>query len=194
MDIPFKFKQFVRNMIVSHFSFKAHVGYIVTRVSSRINILKVHAGTNRGQQMETIHITYISLIRSIFMYAAPIYFPNASSSLVQKFQTIQNSALRVATDSVKMISIDHLCEETKMLLVQDDLSQSSSQYLVSVLQRQPTHQPLTNISSALPFSNNPSHSVVTSPSGMRKKNLQSRFFHRVAPNLSNGINYQVPSY
>ena len=40
------------------------------------------------QQKETILIIYTSLIRSLFMYAASIYFLNASSSLVQKLQTI----------------------------------------------------------------------------------------------------------
>ena len=59
-----------------------------------------------------------------------------------------------------------------MLLVQDHLSLICSQYLARALQ-----------------SNNPSHSVVTSPSGSRnmKQTLQSRFLHCVAPHLSSGI-------
>ena len=63
------------------------------------------------------------------MYAARIYFTNASSSLVQKLQTIQNVVLRVATSCVKMTSINHLQEETKMLPVLDHISLISSQYL-----------------------------------------------------------------
>ena len=55
------------------------------------------------------------LIRFLFMYAAPIWFPNASPSLTQKLHNIQNSALRTATGCVNMTSIDHLHEETKML-------------------------------------------------------------------------------
>ena len=59
-----------------------------------------------------------------------------------------------------------------MFLVQDHLSLIFYQYLVRALQP-----------------NNPSHSVVTSPSGIRnlKQTLQSRFFHPVAPHLSSGI-------
>jgi len=56
-----------------------------------------------------------------------------SPSLIQKLQTIQNSALRTATGCVKMTYIDHLHEETEMLPVQDHLSLFSSQYLAKVL-------------------------------------------------------------
>ena len=55
-------------------------------------------------------------IKSLFMYASPIWFPNTSSSLVQKLQIFQNSALHVVTSCVKITSIDHPHEETKMLL------------------------------------------------------------------------------
>ena len=106
------------------------------------------------------------------MYAAPIWFPNTSTSLVQKLQTIQNSALRIATGCVRMASIDPFHEETEMLPVQDHLSLICYQYLARALQP-----------------NNPSHSVITSPSGSRdmKQTLQSRFLHSVAPHLSSGL-------
>jgi len=84
------------------------------------------------------------------MYAAPIWFHNTSPSHIQKLQTIQNSALRIATGCVKMTSVDHLHEETEMLHVKDHLSLISFQYLARALQPK-----------------NPSHSVVTSPSGSR---------------------------
>ena len=111
------------------------------------------------------------LIRSLFMYAIPIWFPNTSPSLVQKLQTIQNSALSIATGCVKMASIDHSHEEIEMLPAQNNLSIICSQYLARALQ--PT---------------NPSHDVVTSPSGSRdmKQTLQSRFLHIIAPHLSSG--------
>ena len=82
-------------------------------------ILKALAGTHWGQQKETILITYMFLIQSLFMHAAPIRFPNTSPSLIQK---LQNSALRIATSCVKTTFIDHLHEETKMLPVKDHLS------------------------------------------------------------------------
>ena len=58
-----------------HFKLNAHVN---VQALPRINILKALADTNLGQQKETILNTYKSLIRSLFMYAAPIWFPNTS--------------------------------------------------------------------------------------------------------------------
>ena len=98
-----------------------HVKSLVTRALPHINILKALTGTNWGQQKETILITYNSLIRSLFMYATPIWFSNTSPSIVQKLQTIQNSALHIATGCVKMASVGHLLEETEMLPVKDHL-------------------------------------------------------------------------
>ena len=59
----------------------------------------------------------MSLIRFLFIYAALIWFSNATPSLIQKLQIIQNFALPIATCWVKMTSIDHLHEKTKMLSV-----------------------------------------------------------------------------
>ena len=117
-----------------NFKFNAHIKSIVTWASPRINIAKALAGISWCQQNENILIDNMSLIRFLFMYAAPNWFPTASSLLIQKLQAIQNSALRIATVCVKMTSIDHLHEKkTKMLPVQDHLSLISSQYLVRAL-------------------------------------------------------------
>ena len=115
---------------------------IITRASPRIIILNVLAGTNWGQHKETILITYKSLIRSLFMYAAPSWFPINLPSLIQKLQNIQIFAIRIATSCVEMTFIDHLHEETKMLPIQYHLFLIRTQYLASVLQP-----------------NNPSHSI-----------------------------------
>ena len=150
--------------MTGHFKFnaQAHVKSLVTRALPRINILKALIGTNWGQQKEIILITYKSLI-------GDKYF---SPSLIQKLQTIQNSALCIATGYVKMASIDHLHEETEMLPVQNHFSIICSQYLTRAL-----------------HPSNPSHSVVTFPSGSRdmKQTIQSRFQHYIAPHLSSGI-------
>ena len=106
--------------------FNAHVQSIVTRAPPRINIHPT--GTNWGQQKATILINYMSIIRSLFMYAVTIWFSNAKPSLIQKLQIIQISALRIATGCVMMTSINHLLEETKMLPFQDHFSLISSQY------------------------------------------------------------------
>ena len=154
-----------------HFTFTPHITSLISRATSRLNILKALAGTNWGQHKETIIITYKSLIRSLFTYATPIWFPNTNPTILRRLQTIQNSALRIATGCVKMSAIDHLHAETQVLPVESHLSLLCSQFLARALQ--PNH---------------PSHLTVTSPSGPRNKKhtLQSRFLPDVDPYLVDG--------
>ena len=58
------------------------------------------------------HPTSSSLITSIFTYASPLWFPNDSTSSIQKLQRIQNSALRISTGCVKMSPNDYPHTET----------------------------------------------------------------------------------
>ena len=88
---------------------------MANRVGKRNNVLKALAGTNWGQQKETLPITYKALGRSIANYAAPVWSTNASESNIGKIQHAQNEALRIITGSHTMSSIHHLHIETKML-------------------------------------------------------------------------------
>ena len=65
-----------------HFKFNAHVRSLITRVLPRINILKVHTGTNWGQQKETILITLIRYVPN------PVSFHVCSSHLISQHLTI----------------------------------------------------------------------------------------------------------
>ena len=96
--------------------------------------------------------------RSLLIYAAPIWFHNASSSQVQKLQAIQISSLVVTTVCVKITSVDHLHEDTKMNPIQDHIFLIGSQYLARALQP-----------------NNPFHSEVTFPSGIKNKTKKISF-------------------
>ncbi|KAF2359541.1 hypothetical protein FHG87_009713, partial [Trinorchestia longiramus] len=91
-----------------HFTFTRHINTIYDRAGHRLSILKALAGSSWGQQKETIILTYKALINSIVTYTAPIWFPNASPSSIAKLQTIQNTALRIASGSHKMASTSHL--------------------------------------------------------------------------------------
>ena len=59
-------------IVDTHFTFSPHIDSIITRDSSRINILKTLAATNWGQQNEskTILNTYKSLILVICIHVA----------------------------------------------------------------------------------------------------------------------------
>ena len=116
-------------LIVCH----AHGVQVANRVSKRNNVLKALAGTNWGQQRETLLLTYKALGRSSATCAAPVWSTNASDTSLEKIQRTQNEALRIITGSHKMSSTDHLYSETKMLLVNDHLNLLSAQYLVHCL-------------------------------------------------------------
>ena len=154
-----------------HFTFTPHITSLIKRATPRLNIIRALAGTNWGQQKETLLITFKSLIQSLFTYACPIWFPNSKPTSLQRLQTLQNAALRTATGCVRMTNIDHLHAEASVLPVANHLSLLSSQFLARCLV--PSH---------------PSHSIVTAPSGPRqmKYTLQSRFLSSVSPFLSNG--------
>ena len=106
---------------------------VANRVTKRNNGLKALAGTNWGQQKETLLLTYKALERSIVNYAALVWSTNASDTSFGKIQRTQNEALRIITGSHKMSSIDHLHSETKILLVEDHLNLLSAQYLIHCL-------------------------------------------------------------
>ena len=141
-------------------TFCAHVDKIAKRAQKRLSLLKALTGTTWGQQKETLITTFKATIRSLFTYASPIWSIHASTSSISKLQRIQNSALRIATGSVKASAVDHLHAEAKMLPVHTHLSLLGCQHLAGCLQR-----------------TNPSYPIVTADSGPRdmKGTLQRRY-------------------
>ena len=67
-----------------------------TSMGPGMNIFKALAGTTWCQQSETLILTHKSLLRSIIHYAAPVWYPNASRSNVEKLQKVKNNALCIA--------------------------------------------------------------------------------------------------
>ena len=112
------------------FTFTAHVKATAAKASSRLQILKALAGTNWEQDKETLLMTYGALIKTIIIYAAPICFPHASQSSVDRFQVIQNKALRVASGTVLLTDITHLHTEYEVLPIGRHLSMLVKQFLL----------------------------------------------------------------
>ena len=104
------------------FKFTPHVNNMLERTTSRLNILKALAGTSWGHKKETLRLTYYAMIKPIFTYACPIWFPHTSSSNITRLQSVQNKALRIISGSVQMSSMDHIHAECGMLLVENELS------------------------------------------------------------------------
>ena len=61
---------------------------VAERGRSRLNILRALAGTNWGQNKETLLTTYKLLVSSVLHYAAPIWAPKCSNHSLQKLQVI----------------------------------------------------------------------------------------------------------
>ena len=106
----------------SHFTFSPHIRSVAERARSCLDILKALAGVSWGQSKEVLLLTYQMLIKPILSYAVPVWFPNAPTTAVSTLQSIQNSALRIATGSLKMASTDHLHQEASVLPVRAHLS------------------------------------------------------------------------
>ncbi|MEL6803865.1 MAG: reverse transcriptase domain-containing protein, partial [Bacteroidota bacterium] len=154
-----------------HFFFHKHVEEISKKANPRLKILQLLTGTDWGQQKVTVLVTFKSLIRSLFTYAVPVWFPNTSQTSITRLQTIQNSALRIATGCVKMTPIDHLHTEAKTLKVEEHLNLLCSQFLATCMQ--PDHA---------------SFPIVTADSGLRKKtqSLQTAFSDQISDLLVDG--------
>ena len=78
-------------------------------------------------------MTYKAIGRSIANYAVPVWSTIASDTSIQRIQYAQNEALRIATGSHKMASIDHIHSEAAMLQVREHSVLLSEQYLVQCL-------------------------------------------------------------
>ena len=94
-------------------------------------MLRELAASSWGQDNETLLLIYNSLRKSITSYAALVWNTNASDSSFTKIQTAHNSALRTATGSHKMTSID---QESLTLIIKDHSDMLSAQYLVNCLE------------------------------------------------------------
>ena len=160
----------------THLTFSPHISDVTGRVISRLRILKALAGSSWGQHKETLTLTFKSIIRSLYTYAAPIWFPNSSPSSIAKLQRTQNTALRIASGSHQISSIPHLHQETKVIPVFDHLTLLCKQFLVNALR--PNH---------------PSHGVVTNTHNPRARSspirhtLRDKFFPGIEHVIAGGI-------
>ena len=74
-----------------------------------------YLGTTEGDDTDDLQDNR----RSVANYGAPVWSTNASTTSIGKIQIAQNEAMRIATGSHKMSSIDHLHNETEMLTVKE---------------------------------------------------------------------------
>ena len=118
-------------------TFKTHISNITSQASRRINILKALSGTDFGGDTKTLLTLYKSIIRPILEYAS-IIFENAAKTHLQKLDTIQNTALRIATCAFHSTPIDSLHVYTNMPTLADRRTTALFKYFYKI-QKIPKH-------------------------------------------------------
>ena len=112
-------------------TFSHHVKSTIDKGKRKVSLLKSLAGTNWGQDQETLLITYKSTCKSTLEYGSHIWSPAISESNWNKLQLVQNQALRISTGCHMMSDIDHLHQESKILPIKEHCKMTAQQYLAS---------------------------------------------------------------
>src|SRR5579872_7127682 len=105
-------------------TFNEHTNNIKTAASKSMNILKSLTATTWGKQEGTLVATYSAIVE----YASTVWSPIISNTSMQKLQTVQNTALRVATDCTADTNMNHFHQETKVLPLKDHCNQHTSNF------------------------------------------------------------------
>jgi reverse transcriptase-like protein/retrotransposon-encoded endonuclease len=108
-------------------TFNQHVTKTKEKASKTINMLKALTTRKWGKDKETIIATYKAITRPQLEYASTIWSPIASQTNIEHLQTLQNTALRIATGCTADTSIHHLHQETQVLPLSTHLKLHASQ-------------------------------------------------------------------
>ena len=114
-------------------TFKTHTTNINTKSKNRLNVLRALTHTTYGHSKEDITTLYKQYIRPIISYAHPAWQPDLANTHLQKLQTTQNTALRIATGCTKSTPITHLHEETHVLPLKSHLDMRGTHFHTSTL-------------------------------------------------------------
>jgi hypothetical protein len=131
----------------------AQVNTIIPKLNKGLQLLKATSGQSFGDK-ETLRLTYQAFMKPVKDNVAPIWYPRLEpdSTIVERIQTNQNSAMRMITGNVKMASQDHLLAESSVLPIKAHLGLICSQFLASASR-----------------SSHPSNEVIKIPTGERKR-------------------------
>ena len=102
-------------------TFSQHVNVIITKAEQTLNILKALTSTKWGKQKELIVSTFKAITWPILDYVNTIWSSIISNTNIKKLQTIQNTALCIATGCTQDANTPHLHNETKVLPINTHL-------------------------------------------------------------------------
>ena len=94
-----------------------HTHSISVQIHKPLQMIKALTATGWGKQKETLMATYKAIMRSALEYASSIWSHLASSTSINKLQVMQNAALRTVTGCTQNTNIQHLHDQTLILIV-----------------------------------------------------------------------------
>ena len=115
-------------------TWKIHITNLTEDCRRRLNILKTIAYRNWGADYHVLQITYHTVIRSKLDYGAIVY-NSASSSVLQKLNTIHNSALRIVLGAYRTSPIQSILMEASEPPLDIRRIQQSIKYGIKVAAR-----------------------------------------------------------
>jgi hypothetical protein len=107
-------------------NYSKHIETATTKAKKSLNILKVLSSKDFGKQKETILTAYKAIVRPHLEYANTIWSPIISDTNLNKLQTVQNAALRLASGCTRDTNLQHLHCETQTLPIRDHLKLHAS--------------------------------------------------------------------
>src|SRR6185436_14304130 len=104
-----------------------HIEQTKEKASKTINMLKALTTKKWGKDKETIVTTYKAITRPQLEYASTVWSPIVLTTNMSELQTLQNTALRIATGCIADTDIPHLHQETLVLPLATHLKLHASQ-------------------------------------------------------------------
>jgi hypothetical protein len=108
-------------------NYAQHTDLTKNKASKTTNMLKALTSTNWGKHKETLITTFKAITRPILEYGSTTWSPIISNTNINKLQTVQNTALRIATGCTADTNIQHLHDETQVLPLDLHLKLQASQ-------------------------------------------------------------------
>ena len=93
--LPLKKKPKVLGVTLdTHLTFTQHCNNITVKVQQCNNVLKALAGSTWGCDKETLLMTYMAIVRSIFSYCCPVWTPSPKDTNWRQHQQACQPSLR----------------------------------------------------------------------------------------------------
>ena len=102
---------------------KHHMTILTQRAHERIALLARMANSGYGLSQQDLRTMYIAYIRSIFEYAAPVWYPFLSPTNVHKLEVLQLKALRLAMGLWRSSRTNDVLLEANMVPLETRLRQ-----------------------------------------------------------------------